>query len=104
MKGHFLKYLQENIRYFTEHMNISYKSTRKTNSTRMEKYMFMLFTQRKHKYFVFFHTIDEYMKRCATLVLIKEKHFKLCESTRYHDKDIDEEQNTKFFENPKRST
>lgn len=31
------------------------------------------------------------MKRCVILVLIKEKYFKLCESIRYYDKDIDEE-------------
>ena len=35
MKGHLLKYFQENTQYFPEYVTISYKSIRETDKTRM---------------------------------------------------------------------
>lgn len=78
MKGHLLKYFQENVGYFPQHVNVSYKSIGKTKKRRMGKYTFLLFTQRTHKYFMFFHTIGEYMKRCDTLLLIRQKNVTMC--------------------------
>ena len=76
------------MRYFPEYII----RINKENKTRMDKYIFyVLHTKETPIFHVFFHTVDEYMKRSATSLLIRQKHVKLCECTSYYEKDIDQE-------------
>lgn len=75
------------MRYFPEYIT----RINKENKTRMDKYIFYASHKGNPNISCFFHTVDEYMKRSTTSLLIRLKHVKLCECTSYYEKDIDQE-------------